>query len=395
MLWFMAFCGISCKRKRTHEAMRVAVAMSGGVDSLLAAVMLKDQGHRVLGVHMRLTPDGCGTSRGAENPSERELALHALAARFSIPMTVLDFQREFEKEVITPFVDAYRNGLTPNPCVLCNPRIKFGHLLQEALKLGMHRLATGHYAGVLPPAPPSGRFRLLRARDPSKDQSYFLHGLTQEQLSRAVFPLSALSKRDTRRWAEEVGIVHGLPEESQEVCFIPSGDVLGFLEARSGRDSPPSRGLILDVDGKILGNHRGIHAYTVGQRRGLGIASSAPYYVVEIDPERNVIRVGRASDLLCGEFQAARVNWVSIPPPDDKIRGQVRIRNQHVPAPAWIIPGGQDRVLIRFDTPQRAVTPGQAAVFYDGGAVLGGGIIMRQESSPPAFKGRIFRCRGN
>lgn len=369
--------------------MRVAVAMSGGVDSLRTAVMLKDQGHVVLGIHLRLTPDGCESTGDAKKPCERELALHALAMRFSIPMMTLDFHEEFEKEVVSPFVDAFRNGLTPNPCVMCNPRIKFGHLLREALNLGMQSLATGHYAEVLPPASPSGRFRLLRARDPSKDQSYFLYGLTQEQLSRAVFPLSSLSKRDTHRWAEEAGILHCLPEESQETCFIPSGDVLGFIEARSGMKSPPPRGLILDADGKILGNHRGIHAYTVGQRRGLGIASNAPYYVVEIDPEKNVVRVGRASDLLCGAFRAAKVNWVSIAPPDDQIRGQVRIRNQHVPAPAWIIPEGQDRALIRFDTPQRAVTPGQAAVFYDGMAVLGGGIIMRQESSPMAFEARI------
>lgn len=359
------------------------------MDSLRTAVILKDQGHFVLGVHMRLIPDGCVAAADDQNLCNRELSLHALAARFSIPLMILDFRKEFEEEVVSPFVDAYRRGLTPNPCVLCNPRIKFGHLLQETLRLGMHCLATGHYAEVLPPGSSSGRFSLLRARDPSKDQSYFLYGLTQEQLSRAIFPLSSLSKRDTHRWAEEAGIAHCLPDESQEVCFIPSGDVLGFVEARSGMNPSPSRGLILDVEGKILGNHRGIHAYTVGQRRGLGIASNAPYYVIEIDPENNVIRVGRASDLLCGEFQTAHVNWVSIAPPSDQIRGQVRIRNQHAPAPAWIIPEGQDRAFIRFDAPQRAVTPGQAAVFYDGDAVLGGGIIMRQKSSLPAFKGRV------
>ena len=361
--------------------MRVAVAMSGGVDSLRTAVILKDQGHFVLGIHMRLMPDGGGNRDGGKDRSERERALQALAARFSIPMVMIDFHKEFEEEVVRPFVEAYRNGLTPNPCVVCNPRIKFGFLLREAANLGMDCLATGHYAGVQRPEAPSGRFRLLRATDPSKDQSYFLYGLTQEQLARAVFPLSLLSKRDTRQWAEEAGALQYLPEESQEVCFIPSGDVLEFIEKRSCVSPASSKGLILDVGGNILGEHKGIHAYTVGQRRGLGISSSAPYYVVDIDPGKNVIQVGRASDLFCGEFQADHVNWVSIHPPDDPIRGQVRIRNQHVPAPARIIPRGQDRVLVRFDQPQRAVTPGQAAVFYDGEVVLGGGMIMRRESS--------------
>lgn len=366
---------------RSHETMLVAVAMSGGVDSLRAAVILKEKGHFVLGVHMRLMSAGDPERCGEDCDSDREAALRALAERFSIPLVTLDFHREFEEEVIRPFVETYRNGLTPNPCVVCNPRIKFGVLLREVVRNGMDCLATGHYAEVMPPTGHSDRFRLLRAKDPFKDQSYFLYGLNQEQLSRAVLPLGSLSKKDTHRWAEVAGLLPFLPEESQEVCFIPSRDIRTFIEKRSGTSPTSSKGFILDLDGNVLGEHRGIHAYTVGQRRGLGIASSAPYYVVDMDPGKNVIRVGRASDLACDQLQVQHVNWVSIYPPEDPIRGQVRIRNQHSPAPAEIVPVGQDQVSVRFDRPQKAVTPGQAAVFYDGEVVLGGGSIMKRDVS--------------
>lgn len=360
--------------------MRVAVAMSGGVDSLRAAVLLKENGCAVTGIHMRLPLPEADDTIQDETFTRREEHLLALAADFSIPLRIVDMRRGFEEKVVHPFLEAYQAGCTPNPCILCNVEIKFGVLLQKAIQMGVNFLATGHYARISPPESSKDRFKLLRAKDSSKDQSYFLFGLTQPQLAHVLFPLGCRTKTETLEWAKAVGLSHLLREESQEICFIPDGKYREFLMRRLKLDPDAEQGLILDEMGNRLGQHKGVFAYTVGQRRGLSISSSAPYYVSAMDPVANVVRVGRRQDLYSTEFQVEKTNWVSIPPPIAALRGQVRIRHQHLPAIATIVPRGETDAVVTFDQPQWAVTPGQAAVFYDGDLVLGGGVIRRKRS---------------
>ena len=352
--------------------MRVAVALSGGVDSLRTASLLQDAGHEVFGVYMRLPAAGDAPFQAA-----RDETVRSLAARLSIPLHTIDLRGPFESLVVRPFLDAYLAGTTPNPCTLCNPRIKFGLLMAEALRLGAERFATGHYARVEPPRPDSPRFALLRGLDEGKDQSYFLYGLTQEQLSRTIFPLGDRFKPDVRRWAESAGFTGSVASESREICFIPSNNYREFLEERLGAETIGMEGSVVDETGRIMGRHRGIFAFTVGQRRGLGIASSAPYYVVDIEPASGTVRIGRVDALYRRELTVSGLNWVSIDPPSGPLRCEVRIRYKHRAAPAEAVPLGPDRVLVRFDEPQRAVTPGQAAVFYRGDTLLGGGVIER------------------
>lgn len=358
--------------------MIIAVALSGGADSLRAAWTLQKAGHSVFALHMRLLPPSAPEGSAPRPETDRHEALVAeLAQHLHIPLRVVDLSRDFERLVIRPFLEAYRRGRTPNPCVICNPTVKFGRLLEEARRLGADRLATGHYVRKLDPSQCAGRFGLLRSPDPAKDQSYFLYGLSQEQLEHAVFPLAEETKAATRNWAEREGFARILPEESQEICFIPSGDYRRFLLDRLGGAAPPAEGPILDRSGKVLGRHKGIFNYTIGQRRGLNLPSTAPWYVIRLDPDQNAVWVGRADELLCRETLVCRVNWVSIPPIDRFRKALVRIRNQHKPAPAVLEPLSETVVRVRFDTPQRAVTPGQAAVFYDGDLLLGGGVIEK------------------
>jgi tRNA-specific 2-thiouridylase len=349
--------------------------MSGGVDSLRTAALLTEEGHEVIGVHMRLLPKSKSGIWCAESVNQdREVRVKTLAKRLSLPLHIIDLREAFEQHVITPFIEGYQQGITPNPCTTCNPIIKFGLLLKESLRLGADRLATGHYVRVSPPDFHSDRYRLHRASDNSKDQSYFLFGLLQEQLASVLFPLGDLFKSDVVNWAIQHG--YEIPAESQEICFVPSGKYMDFLVERIDCKSP-SGGPIVDEEGRVLGEHKGIFAYTVGQRRGLGIASTAPYYVLGLDPSTNTIQVGRVEALFRSEFEVDSVNWVSMAPPEGGIRCEVRIRHQHRPSPAVVTVIDRERVAVKFDKPQKAVTPGQAAVFYEGDLVLGGGIIVK------------------
>jgi tRNA-uridine 2-sulfurtransferase len=337
-------------------------------------------GHAVVGIHMRLLPSSPSGRWSADDAIEiHEESVRTLASRLGIPLTLIDGREAFEREVILPFLEAYRSGLTPNPCVRCNPAIKFRMLIDEALQMGADAVATGHYARIARPDEPSHRFRLMRARDLQKDQSYFLFGLQQTQLARTLFPLGNCFKRDVLDWAGRAGFEKELPEESQEICFIPSGRYQEFLRERMRLPMDITRGPIVDTDGKVLGEHHGLYGYTIGQRRGLGLASTAPYYVIELDALNNTVRVGRAEDLECGRMTVSRLNWVSTDPPEGTLSCSVRIRHQHRPARALVTSLTPDLVQVAFETPQRAVTPGQAAVFYDGEVLLGGGIIQTPE----------------
>jgi len=342
----------------------VAVALSGGVDSAVAALLLKGRGHRVVALHMSLSPHDPG------RPSE---PVRILAERLGVPLHGVDLRHAFREQVIQPFLEVYRRGMTPNPCVLCNPRIKFLLLRRYALDLGVRWLATGHYARIAPPES-DGRLRLLRGRDRAKDQSYFLFGLTREQLCHAVFPLGALLKGEVRKLAASAGLAVSSRPESQEICFIPDNDYRRFLEEQLGADLLPSPGPVVDVEGRQVGVHDGIHRFTTGQRRGLGIPSSAPYYVVGLEPETNTVRVGRRKDLGRRELVVTDVNWVGIPAPTGPFEALVQVRSRHQEAPAVLAPKTR-QVLVRFREPQAAMTPGQAAVFYRGDEVLGGGMI--------------------
>lgn len=325
--------------------------------------------------HMRLPTFGLADT--AETDRHRESRLQVLAQRLDIPLFVVDCRETFFQKVINPFLRAYAEGLTPNPCVLCNPTIKFGYLLQQALKAGADKLATGHYVRLKAPERPAERYALLSGADARKDQSYFLYGLSQEQLARALFPLGNETKESTRLWVRTYGFDALLHEESQEICFIASGDYRRFVEEYWPQATLHAEGPVRDTSGAYIGRHKGLYRYTVGQRRGIDIPSTAPYYVLALDPKTNTLWVGRARDLLASEALVGQLNWVSIDPPSKPLRAFVRLRYQHRAAPAVILPQSNGTVRVRFEAPQRAVTPGQAAVFYDGSTVLGGGVLQK------------------
>lgn len=348
--------------------MRVLVAMSGGVDSTTAALLLRRAGHDVAGAHLVFFRDD--RSCREANPrtccgawANRDAALAADA--IGIPFHAFRCEDAFREAVLDPFIEAYRRGRTPNPCALCNQRIKFEWLLERAEALGFERLATGHYARI---ARDGDRFRLLKARDLRKDQSYFLFLLGRRALARLLFPVGDLLKDEVRRIAREAGLPAAARPESQEVCFASGGDYRNLIPA-----GPP--GPIVDRKGRVLGEHRGLHAYTIGQRRGVGIAAGRPIYVCRIDVEGNRLVVGDRVDCLTSTFRVEGAHWIAGDPPAGAFQADVRIRHNHAPAPARIEVADDATARVAFREPQFAVAPGQAAVFYDGDEVVGGGWI--------------------
>jgi len=368
--------------------MKIAVAMSGGVDSSAAAAILKEQGHDLVGFTMQLWNQRRGISvdeNGEPLPSrccslDDVYDARRVAEELGFPFYVLNLEKEFERDVVQPFVSSYLNGETPIPCVACNSRLKFASLDKLAGSLGCEKVATGHYARV-EFNEATNRYRLLRGRDPNKDQSYFLWELTQDQLSRALFPLGELSKSDARQAARDSQLAVAEKKESQEICFVPDGDYAGFIDrylaAEQQTDRLPGEGEIVTSDGAVIGTHSGIHRYTIGQRRGIGIANPRPLYVLGVEAENNRVVVGYDDELLSDEFTAAGINWISLDSPTEPVRAEVRVRYRHTAAPAIITPVPENRVTVKFDEPQRAITPGQATVFCRGDEVVGGAWVVK------------------
>jgi tRNA-uridine 2-sulfurtransferase len=362
----------------------IAVAMSGGVDSSTVAALLQLQGHPVVGLTMQLWNQRRLPELQGDGPKQHRCCslddvydAKRVAQHLNFPHYVVNFEDQFEKTVVRPFVDQYLSGRTPIACTNCNTDVKFEPLLHMARQIGAERLATGHYARIRR-SEITQRWELLRARDESKDQSYFLWGLSQEQLSRSDFPLGELTKEEVRALARCTNLPVAEKPESMELCFVPTGNYVQFIQAYTREANIPlsqAEGEIVTEDGAVIGRHNGVHNFTIGQRKGLGFAAGKPLYVLSIDPERNRVVVGDDEALRTTTFEVQDVNWVSIGEPSQPIRAQVKIRHKHEPAPATIEPLDSIAACITFDTPQRAITPGQAAVFYDAERVLGGAWI--------------------
>lgn len=354
--------------------MRVVVAMSGGVDSSVAASLLAEAGHEVVGLSMQLYDQREGGETFGSCCSLDDLQdARRVATAIGIPHYIVNFEAQFERTVVRNFVDEYAAGRTPIPCVHCNADLKFAHLVDRAAGLDAAAVATGHYARVTFDEEQRA-YRLQRGADRDKDQSYFLFSLTQDQLARAMFPVGGLTKTAVRAHAERLGLSVADKPDSHEICFVPDGRTGDFVERHLSE--APADGDIVDSGGRVVGRHRGLHRYTVGQRKGLGLATGSPLYVLRLEPADGRLVVGAREELGRATFTASAVNWIAGAPPRSPRRLTVRIRHRHQDAPATVESDGGSRADVRFDEPQMAVTPGQAAVFYDGEDVIGGGWIV-------------------
>ena len=364
----------------------IAVAMSGGVDSSTVAAMLRAEGHNVVGLTMQLW----NQRRLASHPGMPEAVqgrccslddvydARRVAEKIGIPYYVVNHEERFERDVVRPFVQDYLSGRTPIPCSLCNNHLKFDQLITVAQQIGAEAVATGHYARV-EHDDKSGRWLLKRPADSSKDQTYFLFGLTQEQLSRTLFPLGEMTKPQVRELARSHGLALAEKPDSQEICFVPGGDYKKFLDAyleEQGASLPDTSGELVTTTGEVIGEHSGIHNFTVGQRKGLGVATGSPLYVLQIKGASGEVMVGSEQDLYSRTLRVRRTNLISVAELQEPIRVSAKIRHRHEPAAAVIEKTGEDELLVTFDQPQRAITPGQACVFYEGEVVAGGGWII-------------------
>ncbi len=354
---------------------KAVIAMSGGVDSSVAALLIREKGYDAIGVTLRLYEnEDAGISREKTCCSLDDVNdARAVCARLQIPFYVFNFKESFRREVMDRFTQAYERGETPNPCIDCNRYIKFEKLMSRAEEIGCDYVVTGHYARVVWDES-TGRWLLKKGLDTSKDQSYVLYSLTQEQLSRLLLPLGELTKEQVRELAEENGFLNAKKRDSQDICFVPDGDYAAFIERHTGKTFAP--GSFVGTEGQIYGQHKGIIHYTVGQRKGLGLSFPQPMYVCEIDPAANEVLLGKHERLFSTELTARDINLISRPEISEPMRIKAKVRYRHAEQPATVVQTGEDQLKIVFDQPQRAITKGQSVVLYDGDTVVGGGRIV-------------------
>lgn len=353
---------------------KALIAMSGGVDSSVAACLMKEAGYECMGVTMKLFHnEDVGISREHTCCSLDDIEDAAAVARsLSMPHHVFNFSDRFAEDVITPFICAYENGRTPNPCIDCNRHLKFEKLFHRAKELEYDYVVTGHYA-IIEYNEETGRYELKKSADASKDQSYVLYSLTQEQLKHTLFPLGKLTKPEVRKIAENNGFINANKHDSQDICFVPNGKYTDFIRGYTGKEYP--KGDFIGPEGEILGRHKGIISYTVGQRKGLGLSLKEPLYVKEVDPESNTVKLCRDEDLFSSELDANELNLISVAEIKEPMRVKAKVRYRHTEDWATVVQTSEDTIHVVFDKPQRAITKGQAVVLYDGDTVVGGGTI--------------------